>query len=675
MVVTPLPRTAARRQARRSAKALLAQAHTVQWRTISPLWSQFEHANETFLQRQNRFRQPVILRFTSDRFMEDFLAIAKNAPQRLGEWQAQWESWRSPAPILQLPSTASTEAGNPFQPTSTKPLKLYQPAHQRYYLISANLVCRMPGLPDKEVKVGEETVSFVLRRRLKTASDELKEHALVEGSWQLVDNGEQRVPNEKTFPMFPVTYRESGQRRRVFSGLIPVGEREQYLNAPRQLASKAAASKNSTFGDRAKSEEQLDRLMTLFMLDVAAPWSELLDQVGNNPIDGEPNSGDYGPLTRTLKESLEDSNTPRSQLKTTTEGQRDQLQLQSWYILLDFANFLQAYLPNVWNAISTGVSLILTSPQRALYDKLIAVEFQPRDPGPFDLGSSQSYYELLVKSAPAKPSVSLAQALVDTKLKETFLESTALPFSETASNSWPTSRFLLTGQGLRSHLNTLNDQRNPITSQRIRPGLIRQALAEMPNLRDRTLPDVPLAQAVSQPAQASDINNNLFTIRCIYERPNCPPTLHPTVVSEPTAPFELAAYYDPDAPTRPIRIPMPIDTTPGGLRKYAKNTAFVISNTLGCQLEKANSISFGDLVRSVLPWPFHKDLKTTASTACNNTGSLQFGKLLTLSIPIITLCALLLLMIIVKLLDMIFRWVPFFLVWLPIPGLKAKETP
>jgi hypothetical protein len=45
-----------------------------------------------------------------------------------------------------------------------------------------------------------------------------------------------------------------------------------------------------------------------------------------------------------------------------------------------------------------------------------------------------------------------------------------------------------------------------------------------------------------------------------------------------------------------------------------------------------------------------------------------------LSIPIITICALILLMIIVTLLDMIFRWVPYFLVCFPVPGFKGKET-
>jgi len=44
-----------------------------------------------------------------------------------------------------------------------------------------------------------------------------------------------------------------------------------------------------------------------------------------------------------------------------------------------------------------------------------------------------------------------------------------------------------------------------------------------------------------------------------------------------------------------------------------------------------------------------------------------------ISIPIITLCALILLMIIISLLDFIFRWIPWFITCFPVPGLKGKK--
>jgi len=47
----------------------------------------------------------------------------------------------------------------------------------------------------------------------------------------------------------------------------------------------------------------------------------------------------------------------------------------------------------------------------------------------------------------------------------------------------------------------------------------------------------------------------------------------------------MAAYFDPDAPARPIRIGLPVDTTPAGLRKFDKNAAFVMSDTLCGQVQ------------------------------------------------------------------------------------------
>ena len=46
---------------------------------------------------------------------------------------------------------------------------------------------------------------------------------------------------------------------------------------------------------------------------------------------------------------------------------------------------------------------------------------------------------------------------------------------------------------------------------------------------------------------------------------------------------------------------------------------------------------------------------------------------ISLSIPIITLCAFILLIIMISLLDIIFRWLPWFITCFPVPGLKGKR--
>jgi hypothetical protein len=142
------------------------------------------------------------------------------------------------------------------------------------------------------------------------------------------------------------------------------------------------------------------------------------------------------------------------------------------------------------------------------------------------------------------------------------------------------------------------------------------------------------------------------------------------VVSAPSVPFQMAGFFDPDAPARPIRIGLPIDTTPAGLRKFDKNTAFMISDVLCGQIKRAQGLTFGDLVLSVLPWPFHKDLPSGSGAG----ECVDSGMMCSLSIPIITLCALLLLIIIVTLLDAIFHWIPYFIFCFRLPGFRAKQS-
>jgi hypothetical protein len=158
-----------------------------------------------------------------------------------------------------------------------------------------------------------------------------------------------------------------------------------------------------------------------------------------------------------------------------------------------------------------------------------------------------------------------------------------------------------------------------------------------------------------------------FVIRCVYERPQCGP-LHPTIVSEPSEVFQMAGFFDPDAPARPIRIGLPLDVSPAGLRKFDKNTAFMVSDLLCGHIQRFKGMTLGDLVLSVLPFPFHKDLPSGSGGPCSG------GLMISMSIPIITLCALLLLMIIVALLNIALQWMPFFMVEIPLPGFKAKET-
>ena len=72
-------------------------------------------------------------------------------------------------------------------------------------------------------------------------------------------------------------------------------------------------------------------------------------------------------------------------------------------------------------------------------------------------------------------------------------------------------------------------------------------------------------------------------IRCVFERPACGP-LDPPLLSEPTVPFQLAGFFDPDARHAPSASACRSTSSPAGLRKFDKNTAFMISDVLCGQI-------------------------------------------------------------------------------------------
>jgi len=145
----------------------------------------------------------------------------------------------------------------------------------------------------------------------------------------------------------------------------------------------------------------------------------------------------------------------------------------------------------------------------------------------------------------------------------------------------------------------------------------------------------------------------VYRIRCLYRRPRCAP--FPTdITSQPSKDFAIASMFDPDAPARDIRIPMPIDTSIKDLRKFRKNIGFLISNQLRGQMNRVT------------------DLKKALDGDLGQAESWDLGMICQFSIPIITICALIVLMIFLYLLNIVFFWLPFFRICLPIP-VKSKS--
>jgi hypothetical protein len=143
-----------------------------------------------------------------------------------------------------------------------------------------------------------------------------------------------------------------------------------------------------------------------------------------------------------------------------------------------------------------------------------------------------------------------------------------------------------------------------------------------------------------------------YQVRCVYQRPQCGP-LHEDLVSGASEEFAIASFFDLDAPQRTVQISMPLDTSPAGLRKARKNVTFLLSDQLKQQMSRVGQLK--DMVEG--------NAKTGEP--------LDIGLVCSFSIPIITICALIVLMIFIQLLNIIFWWLPFFKICLPV-GVKGK---
>src|SRR5260221_4482274 len=164
----------------------------IQWTTAAPLW---ESVTDLSNEARKFFRRPAILRFASDDFMTQFGAVLNSHPAQMRDFRALPEAWRGPetAPAIESPEPLPQLAQQIHRArllaqsrlvkspalafktsTAPMPLKLYQPAHQRYYLVAAGLVCRVAGQPDRHIESSQqERVSFVVRKVVPPGSSSI----------------------------------------------------------------------------------------------------------------------------------------------------------------------------------------------------------------------------------------------------------------------------------------------------------------------------------------------------------------------------------------------------------------------------------------------------------------------------------------------------------------------
>jgi hypothetical protein len=522
-------------------------SHPVEWVTASPLWEGTP---------QPPAPAPALLRFASDTFMDDLTTLLDTSPAQLAALRAQPESFRA-RPIGKDAS---------WQPPAPAALKLYQPIHGHFYLVSAALVCRIPGFPDHTVQPAQqERVSFVLRRVVGSAELAWANDPVNGKGWVAPSAGV-LASYEDLLPLAPVNFTVGARRRRLFVGLVPTATRDTY---------------------------------------VAGGWVDPYPTTdGHTTVDSRP--AEFAARVVNPLAALADGPTPPADAAAFT--------------LLDFADFLSSHLAaSLWSAIVGSADPPASNPNDPAFRLYSLLGGQ--------IGTTLTWRTALTTAWAQRDRIT-----GEDPTPTTFPATLAADLRAAALALVPPLPANPRGQHLREVVRAALPQlTGPSTAVEGQP----PASVEVPKLAR-----VPALDGEGPPR---------FVIRCVYRRPCCGP-LQPDVLSEPTEPFSFAPFFDFDAPARPIRIPLPIDTSIKDLRKFRKSVSFVISEQLKGQMNQVGALK--DVMSGKLE---------------SGDSSLQLGMICSLSIPIITICALMVLLIFLSLLNIVFWWMPFFRICFPFP--------
>lgn len=498
-------------------------AQTFAWFKPAPLWQ--ANGRELLVPaEQISFRQPRLLQYETDDFMERFFAQAARAPSE------------ADLPLAKNPPLRAAET-----------LKLFQPAHGRYYLVCSSLCCVQPGFPDRAVRMADgEQIFFVLRRQLDG-----QEWGWVTGDtnpgWQSLNGTNTRVlAGEERLPLFTAP---GGNGRSLVFGYVPASSGETFAAAPATLPG----------GDEEPADPRVSELEERFIEPMA--W---------------------------VNELSSDDDTARR---------------LSAYLLLGLWEYLYEVLPAVAEAIAAEETI--TAPTEAA---ALATWFTSQL-----LGTGLTLLAALADVAAARDALNEAS---DDALPEPFNSDNRYSLR----NQWP-------GGAANADLVELQAR-------------LAAALAEADEAAGPAL--VP---AVAVPKLRHDTGET-YVLRCVYERPQC--VQQKIWISRPTEPFRLAPFFDPDAPVRPVRVTMP-DLNMSSLRRFGKGVTFVLPESLQNVLD-----GIDDAVVNLMP-------------SGRSLSELGIGYMCSFSIPIITICAFILLLVLVIVLHLVFWWIPFFKICLPVP--------
>jgi hypothetical protein len=211
-----------------------------QWLKPHPLW---QDDGDDF--RQPAFFQPHLFRYDSDAFVDAFMAAAQAGNGALAGNLAQ-----------------------PVQPGAA--LKLFQPIHGSFYLVSGSLCCVEPGFPQRQVSLAEQESTFFVLRKLVGGG----EYGWLSGNgtpagWQAVGSaGRELLEHEERLPLYPTAPNEG---RTLLFGYVPVSSKETYGAGPALLAQLTGEPANAFADPRAEELQSrfIDQATVLAGLAIA----------------------------------------------------------------------------------------------------------------------------------------------------------------------------------------------------------------------------------------------------------------------------------------------------------------------------------------------------------------------------------------------------------------------
>jgi hypothetical protein len=545
--------------------------HVTQWKEPALSW------NGTIAEDG----RPAILEVRSDDFIPQFLeAMAGSDPA------AYFDDHR-----------LEPKAGQSF-------MKLYQPLHGCFYLVTASLVCRQLGLPDKAIdRTNGESVFFVIRRRTAGGGEQAWIQLDKGGYWKTLPAGQKLTlaVGEERLPMHPVQICPTpAAPRSVFTdnierelhyGYIPAGNRDKYRDTfGRTLTATPAPQTlvNDFIGDaeaNAPPGVDFNWRRELFFRRVYRPW-------------------------QSLDENLLPGGSPQLRVEISTNAQIEQL-----YALLELADFFKNNLPSLWAALEagSGSGLPAGSDILELYERLT----DSSATNPFEIesnGADEMVGDLLMQY----------KAHIELVRGQGTIPATDLDFRD----------FFSAGR-----LDQLRDAVEDAIPDETQP--IQVAGDEDSN---------ELVRLITHQVQPREPEGSEATyhIRAVYEYdPECPPIVSPAA----SHPFTLAKFFEPDAPARLVKLEAP-SMKPQDLRKYARGVGIEMSPDLH---KLASCLAGGDI----------DGIIDSISGDCE--GGLNIQMICSFSIQIIFMVAFIVMFIFLIMLNFIFGWLAYLRICLPIP--------